>query len=65
VFRKASHSEKKKTPGQPCRECGRPGAYNVDQFGTKVDYWTCVQCHEDSCRRHIRNDTYIRYGKNP
>lgn len=60
--KKVVREEKKKGPPQPCKDCGRPGVYNVDQFGSISEHWTCVQCHEDSCRRHIRTDTYIRYG---
>lgn len=46
----------------PCYECNAPGEYYTDTFGIVDGQWRCRTCHEQACRRVIRNDYYFRYG---
>jgi len=48
---------------QPCQDCGRPGEYGVDLFGMPSEQWRCRGCHEQACRRNIRDDFTVRYGR--
>jgi hypothetical protein len=43
-------------------ECGQPGVYSVDVFGIQSDTWRCRECHEQACRRKIREDMWVKFG---
>lgn len=45
-----------------CCECGYTASYGVDVFGIASETWRCRECHEQACRRKIREDMWDRYG---
>jgi hypothetical protein len=45
-----------------CCECGSPGVYSVDVFGIRSETYRCRDCHEQACRRNVRQDLWNKYG---
>jgi hypothetical protein len=44
-------------------DCGELGCYGVDPFGIPTETWRCRLCYEQACRRIVRDDYHIRYGR--
>ena len=65
VRTKEKECHKKTSPesrGHACVDCGAPAEYFVDEFGIDRGVIRCSKCHEQACRRNIRQDYWLRYG---